>query len=176
MNNLFRSCLAPLKKSFVNPQQDCTFAAGSCMTDNNGNHLFESENGSSFYLILFIMVSLISLSGFSCSSQDSAVQNRAEKTEEGENIESVRINNVKISVGDRLDSVYDKIGRGISTIITNDPADPGNVIISHDYISGDKTYRISLCRIDKGNYHICRISPLKSSKNNRRQVNKPSAW
>ncbi len=129
--------------------------------DDNENHYLESGKVYSFRLLFVIMSLLLFLSIVSCSFEDSSVQNHAEKKEDSKHIESVKVNGVTISVGDNLNTVYDKIGRGIFTIITNDPADTSGVIISHDYVSGDKTYRVSSCRVDKGDYHICKISLLR---------------
>ena len=66
-----------------------------------------------------------------------------------------------ISVGDSADTVYSQIGRGILTAATNDPAGQSNIIIFHFYVSEDKTYRISFCKLDKGYYNVCRISLVK---------------
>jgi hypothetical protein len=137
------------------------FSSRTCMCDNNQCHLHKSENSYLFYLFIFIAGSLILVSIFSCSSNDPTIQDPAELKADGTDVESVKINNLKISVGDRLDTVYDQIGKGISTTITRDQGDPDSIIISHDYVSGKEKYRISLCSVDKGNYHICRISLLK---------------
>jgi hypothetical protein len=111
-----------------------------------------------FYLFIVIGAISLLLSIISCSSNNPADKSPSKETANSTDVETVKIKGVMISVGDSADTVYSQIGRGILTAATNDPAGQGSIMIAHFYASEDKTYRISFCNLDKGYYHVCRIS------------------
>src|ERR1700690_1168074 len=111
-----------------------------------------------FYLFIVIGAISLLLSIISCSSNNPADKSPSKETANSTDVETVKIKGVMISVGDSADAVYSQIGRGILTAATNDPAGQSSIMIFHFYVSEAKTYRISFCKLDKGYYHVCRIS------------------
>jgi hypothetical protein len=116
-------------------------------------------------LHLLILVGALSLllSIISCSSHNPEDEATPKTTVGGNNLQSVKINGVKISVGETADTVYSQIGRGILTVATNDPADKNSIIIVHSYLTEGKTYRVSFCKDMKQYYHVCKISLVELS-------------
>jgi len=131
------------------------------MDDEDERDLPMAKKDESFYLFIVIGAISLLLSIISCSSNNPPDISPSKETADSTDVESVKIKGVMISVGDSSDTVYSRIGRGILTAATNDPAGQGSITIFHSYVSEDKTYRISFCKVDKGYYHVCRISLVK---------------
>ena len=133
------------------------------MDDEDERDLPMAKKDESLYLFIVIGAIFLLFTIISCSSNNPPDISPSKETADSTDVESVKIKGIMISVGDSADTVYSRIGKGILTAATNDPAGQGSIIIFHSYVSEDKTYRISFCKVDKGYYHVCRISLVKLS-------------
>ena len=108
---------------------------------------------------------MLSFAVSSCSSRSTESPAPKEGTHDVD-VRSATIKGYRINVGDRATEVYDRIGTGSNAIVKNDQANPAELIMQHDYESGEKRYRFYFCKTaDLQYHHLCRITNLKSSSN-----------